>query len=129
MIEISSENEYIEDGKIKISTIDKNTESILHNVTYLMTITKNGNELFTNYFFVEDEELVIQIKMNDEDIKIFGERKYELDALIMNSEVPISIVGSFFEYNSSYEFDISLRTIHDSENFIFLNGFYAEITT
>ena len=129
MIEILSKNKFIEDGKIKIVTIDKNKGSVIQNVTYLMTITKDDNELFTNYFFAEDE-LIIQIEKNDDkNIKISGERKYELDALYMNPEIPISISGTFFESNSNYRFDISLRTIHDSENFIFLNGFYSEITT
>ena len=129
MIEISSENKFMGDGKIKIVTIDKNKGSVIQNVTYLMTITKDDNVLFTNYFFAENE-LIIQIEKNDDkNIKISGERKYELDALYMNPEIPISISGTFLESNSNYEFNISLRTIHDSENLIFLNGFYSEITT
>ena len=46
----------------------------------------------------------------------------------MKAEVPITISGSFFEQGNTYEFDISLRTIHNPENYIFLNGFHAEIT-
>ena len=92
-----------------------------------MTISKNGNELFTNYFFAENE-LVIEIKdTNNKKIEIDGERRYELDALVMNPNVPIIISGSFFDFNSEYEFNINLRTIHDPENYIFLNGFQAEI--
>jgi len=128
-IEISQSNEISDNGIIKITTLEKSTRSILENVTYLMTITKNNEVLFTNYFFAEDQLI---IHLNDEHnnkMKIFGERKYEYDALIMNPEIPISIYGSFLEPGSNYEFEISLRSIHDRENLIFLNGFYAELTT
>jgi|TARA_B110000014_G_scaffold204841_1_gene155170 hypothetical protein len=129
IIEILSQNEFTNNKIIKITTMDEADDSIIHNVTYLMTITKNGNELFTNYFFAKDE-LFIQVNPDtDDDIKISGERRYELDALIADSDVPIIISGSFFDLDSTYEFDISLRTIHDSENYIFLNEFYAKIMT
>jgi len=129
MIEILPKNDFSEEKIISIITNDKNKEEVLNNITYLMTITKNDNNLFTNYFFAEDQ-LIIQLKHDDdENIKISGERRYELDALTMNPEIPISISGLFLEPNSKYEFDISLRSIHDKDNFIFLNGFYAKITT
>ena len=127
IIEMSLQNEFTNNKIIEITTMDETNDSIIHNVTYLMTITKNGNELFTNYFFAEDELLIELNHQTDEDIKISGERRYELDALIVDSGVPIIISGSFFDLDSTYEFDISLRTIHDSENYIFLNGFHAEI--
>ena len=127
IIEISPQNESENNKIIKITTMDETNDSLIHNVTYLITITKNSNELFTNYFFAEDE-LIIQINHDDDkNIKISGERRYELDALIVDSDIPITISGNFFDLNSTYEFDISLRTIHDPENYIFLNGFYAEI--
>jgi hypothetical protein len=119
-------NQSSNDKIIKIKTMDETNNSIIHNVTYLITITKNMNELFTNYFFAEDE-LIIQTTHNDENVKISGERRYELNALVVNSDMPIIISGDFFDSNSTYEFDISLRTIHDPENYIFLNGFHAEI--
>ena len=127
IIELPSlENESLTDQKIRIKTMSETNNSIIENVTYLMTITKNENELFTNYFYVENE-LIIQVDhTNDKNIKISGEREYDLDALVMNPDIPITISGSFFDSNSKYEFDISLRTIHDRDNFIFLNGFHAE---
>ena len=94
-----------------------------------MTITKNDDTLFTNYFFAEDQLIIHLNNETDDKMKIFGERKYEYDALTMNPEIPISISGSFLEPDSNYEFEISLRSIHDSENLIFLNGFYVELTT
>ena len=48
--------------------MNKTTNYLIHKVTYLMTITKNGNELFTNYFFAEDELLKI-LAENDEAVK------------------------------------------------------------
>ena len=129
IIEILPKDEFSEIKNMRITTKDKNKGTVLNNITYLMTITKNDNKLFTNYFFAEDQ-LIIQLNHDDsENIKISGERRYGLDALIMNSENPISISGSFLESNSKYEFDISLRSIHDVNNFIFLDGFYAKIST
>ena len=54
IIEISPQNESENNKIIKITTMDETNDSIIYNVTYLMTITKNGNELFTNYFFAEE---------------------------------------------------------------------------
>ena len=93
----------------------------------VLAITKNGNELFTNYFFAEDE-LLIEVIHDNDIIKISGERRYTLDSLTATPNIPITISGNFFEPNSTYKFDIGLRTIHNSENFIVLNGFNAEIS-
>ena len=129
IIEINSLEDGLSDDKIiKIKTINEKNDSLIHNVTYLITILKDGERLFTNYFFAEDELLIQVIHKDGEDVKITGERRYELDALVMNPDSPISISGAFFNENSSYEFDINLRTIHDTENLIFLNGFRAEIS-
>ena len=128
VIEISPhQNESTNDKIIKLTTMNKTTNSLIHNVTYLMTITKNGNELFTNYFFAEDE-LLIEVIHDNDIIKISGERRYTLDSLTATPNIPITISGNFFEPNSTYKFDIGLRTIHNSENFIVLNGFNAEIS-
>lgn len=127
MIEIlPSENKTSNNKIIKLTTLDQ-IGSPIHNVTYLMTIIKDDSILFTNYFFAENELIIEVNETSDQDIKISGERKYELDALIMSQDNPIIISGSFFNFDSKYEFDIDLRTIHDAENFIILNGFHAEI--
>jgi len=128
-IEINSiGDKFSNDKMIKFTTISEKNNSIINNVTYLMTISKDGEKLFTNYFFAEDELIIQIIQGDDETIKISGERKYELDALIMDSDSPITISGVFFEPDSSYKFDINLRTIHNPENFIFLNGFNVQIS-
>ena len=67
-------------------------------------------------------------KDDNDIIKISGERRYTLDSLTATPNIPITISGNFFEPNSTYKFDIGLRTIHNSENFIVLNGFNAEIS-
>ena len=88
IIEMSPlQNQSPKDRILKITTMDETTGSLIDNVTSLMTITKNENELCTNYFFAEDE-LIITILDNNDEIKISGERQYELDALIMNPDVP-----------------------------------------
>jgi len=124
----SVEDGFSDNRIIKLTTINEKDNSIINNVTYLMTISKDGEKLFTSYFFAEDELFIEIIQKDGEDVKITGERRYEMDALVMNQDSPISISGTFFEEGSSYEFDINLRTIHDTENLIFLNGFYAEIS-
>ena len=129
IIEITppSENQLSKDKIIKLTTMSEKNNSIINNVTYLMTVSKNGEKVFTNYFFAKNELIIEVIHGNEENVKISGERRYELDALIMSPDSPIVISGKFFEPNSNYEFDIDLRTIHNTENFIFLNGFQAKI--
>tara|TARA_B100000029_G_scaffold64081_1_gene57397 strand:- start:325 stop:1836 length:1512 start_codon:yes stop_codon:yes gene_type:complete len=126
---IPTTNDSFENREIKFKTIDKTNNLMINNVTYLITIAKNGEDLFTNYFFAEDELIIQTDYESNEKTKLSGDRRYELDAIIMNPDVPITISGSFFESNNTYEFDIRLRTIHDPDNFIILNGFYAKILT
>tara|TARA_Y100000741_G_scaffold363382_1_gene351508 strand:+ start:171 stop:1688 length:1518 start_codon:yes stop_codon:yes gene_type:complete len=123
-----SEEKLSKDKIIKLTTMDKTNNSMVNNVTYLMTVSKDGEKVFTDYFFTENELVIEVIQGNEENVKISGERRYELDALIMHPDSPITISGEFLNSGSNYRFDINLRTIHNTENFIFLNGFYVEIS-
>ena len=121
------QNKFTNEKIIKLKSMSKTNDSIIHNVTYLMTITKNDSELFTNYFFAEDELIIKLDHDSNQNIKISGDRKYEMNAFTMNQETPIIISGSFFESGNKYNFDIGLRTIYESENYVFLDGYEIEI--
>ena len=47
----------------------------------------------------------------------------------MSNVTPLEIKGPIFSKDGTYTFDIELRTIDDSENWVFsLSGFHSEIT-
>ena len=117
-----------ENKKIKIFTYDDTNKKELQNVTYLLSISTENENLIRDYFYVEDKFLILEINSNDsESIIITGEKQYDHNAYVMKSE-SLSINGPFFNSKGSYNFDIDLRTIDDSSNWIFrLDKFKAEI--
>jgi len=133
-----------ENKKVKISTYDNTNNSAILNVTYFLSLAKDGENLLREYFFAEDGILIMDIQSNNEQlIKVIGEKQYDNNAYVTlgskyNNEVlggnlmsntPIQITGSVFNTEGIYTFDIELRTIDSRDNWVFsLTGFHSEIT-
>ena len=119
-----------ENKKIKIYSFDKTNNKKIQNVTYFLSISDNSENLLREYFFVEDELLILKVKTNNSKlVEIIGEKQYAHNAYVVSEESLIEITGPIFDSEGLYEFDIDLRTIDDVENWIFtLDNFFAEIT-
>ena len=96
------------------------------------------------YFFADDGILIMNFQPNDDPrINVIGEIQYDNNAYVMpgskytvemfgenlTSVTPLQIVGSIFNTDGIYTFDIELRTIDSRDNWVFsLSGFHYEIT-
>ncbi|RZD41207.1 MAG: hypothetical protein CXT78_11425 [Thaumarchaeota archaeon] len=114
---------------IKISTIDKTNNIEIPHVTYFLNISKDGNNILSDYFYVESESWILDVYPNDsKDIVIHGDRQYEHNAFVIENNIPIKISGPIFDSNGTYEIEIELRTIYEKTNWVFsLDGFKNEI--
>jgi len=128
IIEVLREN----DDKTKlleIKTVNHTTDSNIQNVTYFLKIIKDNEIILSDYFYVEEEIFVLEVKTDNlGEMKIFGDRQYDHSAIIADYDQPVKILGPILENDERYEFVIELRTINDTSNWIFsLNDFHTEV--
>ena len=95
------------------------------------------------YFFAQDGVLIIDVQPNDDNIiKIIGEKQYAHNAYVTlgseyspdvsghnsTSVTPLQLTGPIFNDSEIYTFDIELRTVYDTNNWVYtLTGFHYEI--
>jgi len=115
---------------IKINTVDEDLQSNILNVTYFLKISHNGNIILSDFFYVQDETLILEIIPEESDkIKVSGTRQYDHNAIIVDSNTSTKISGSLLEKPGNYEFHIELRTIYDPSNWVFsLDSYYAQFS-
>lgn len=128
IIEVLREN----DDKTKlleIKTVNHTTDSNISNVTYFLKIIKDNEIILSDFFYVEEEIFVLEVKTDNlGEMKIFGDRQYDHSAIIADYDQPVKILGPILENDERYEFVIELRTINDTSNWIFsLNDFHTEV--
>ena len=134
----------LDNKRIKISTYDNTYNEYVHNVTYFLAISKNNENLLSEYFFAQDGVLILNVQPNNDPlIKVIGEKQYDNNAYVMpgskytvemfgenlTSVTPLQIVGSIFNTDGIYTFDTELITIDSRDNWVYsLSGFHYEIT-
>lgn len=119
-IEIEILNSTITQKKLKIQTVSKNDNTSISHVTYFLKILKNNEVILNEFFYVEDDVLILDvITDNSDSINITGTRQYDHNAIIASVEPAIQISGPILENNISYDFHIELRTIYEKSNWIF----------
>ena len=83
---------------IKINTVDEDLQSNILNVTYFLKISHNGNIILSDFFYVQDETLILEIIPEESDkIKVSGTRQYDHNAIIVDSNTSTKISGSLLE--------------------------------
>ena len=104
---------------LEIKTVNSENEQNFKNVTYFITIQKNGQDVLRDHFVSVDEILKINIIPKDiEEIKLTGFRNYEFYSL--NDDLqPIILSGPIMNDLSEYNFIFHIRTLNDTEEWIF----------
>ena len=127
-IEISKKN--FETKTLQITTINHTNNSTIPNVTYFLKILKNDEIILSDFFYVKDEILILDVETNNlDEVKILGQRQYDHNAIISEINNPIKISGPILQNGEEYEFILELRTIYNSSNWIFsLDGFHTFVT-
>ncbi|NWK02114.1 SGNH/GDSL hydrolase family protein [Marine Group I thaumarchaeote] len=118
-----------ENKKVKISTYDNTNKDNVLNVTYLLAISKNNENLLREYFFAKDGILIFDVFPEDfNQVQVFGEKQYDHNAYVMSDVTPLQVKGPIFSTDGIYTFDTELRTIDNINNWVFnLSGFHSEI--
>ena len=100
-------------------------------MTYFIKIFNDDNLLFSDFFYTFDETLFLDVLTNNsESVDVSGERKYDHNAIIANSQSSVLISGPILKTGETYEFNIELRTLYETSNWIFsLDNFTVEITS
>ena len=127
-VELLSSNES-ENKKVKISTYDNTNKDDVLNVTYFLAISKNNENLLREYFFAKDGILILDVFSEDSNqVQVFGEQQYDHNAYVMSDVTPLQVKGPIFSTDGIYAFDTELRTIDNTNNWVFdLSGFHSEI--
>ena len=99
--------------------------------SYLTTWYWKKYELVSDFFYTFDETLFLDVLTNNsESVDVSGERKYDHNAIIANSQSSVLISGPILKTGETYEFNIELRTLYETSNWIFsLDNFTVEITS
>ncbi len=131
IIEIINSQNNEEQKTLKIKTINNSDKSEIPNVTYFIKIFNDDNLLFSDFFYTFDETLFLDVLTNNsESVDVSGERKYDHNAIIANSQSSVLISGPILKTGETYEFNIELRTLYETSNWIFsLDNFTVEITS
>ena len=118
-----------ENKKVKINTYDNTNKDDVLNVTYFLAISKNNENLLREYFFAKDGILIFDVFSEDsKQVQIFGEQQYDHNAYVMSDVTPLQVKGPIFSTDGIYTFDTELRTIDNTNNWVFnLSGFHSEI--
>jgi len=118
-----------ENKKVKISTYDNTNKDDVLNVTYFLAISKNNENLLREYFFAKDGILILDVFSEDSNqVQVFGEQQYDHNAYVMSDVTPLQVKGPIFSTDGIYAFDTELRTIDNTNNWVFdLSGFHSEI--
>ena len=105
---------------LKIKTINHNDEDFISNVTYFLKILKDDNLIFSDFIFVEDDILYLDVVTNNyNSIEISGERQYDHNAIIATTSPVVKLSGPLLLPNEDYEFIFELRTLYDKSNWTF----------
>ena len=127
-VELLPSNES-EKKKVKISTYDNTNKEDILNVTYFLAISKNNENLLREYFFANDGILIFDVfPENTNKVQVSGEQQYNHNAYVMSDMTPLQVKGPIFSTDGMYIFDTELRTIDNTDNWVFnLSGFHSEI--
>tara|TARA_B100000029_G_scaffold401817_1_gene401115 strand:- start:941 stop:2494 length:1554 start_codon:yes stop_codon:yes gene_type:complete len=114
---------------LKFKTMNNSNNLEISHVTYFIKIYENNELLLSDFFYTDDETLFINILPNDSDsIKITGDRKYDHNALLATSKSSVEITGPILKDGMTYNFNIELRTLHDTSNWVFsLDNFDVDV--
>jgi lysophospholipase L1-like esterase len=129
LIEIIKNKNNPQEKILKFKTLNTSNNKEVSHVTYFLKISKEDKLILSDFFYTETDTLSLNVSTNNsESIVIFGERKYDHNALLTNSESPVKLTGPLLEDNVTYDVNIELRTIYDTSNWVFvLDNFNAKI--
>ena len=119
-MEFLSEYNKEEDSRImQITIMDETANKNVENTIFFLTITHENNDILRKYFFIDNEDLVINvITNNDSKIKMDGLQQYAFDAYVMSPSKNLELKGPFLLENEEYKIKLKLKTIDNIGNIV-----------
>lgn len=102
--------------EILIRLYDTNTQEVIPHVTYLVELSKDGEQLFRERFHDDSSNLSIKVIPTNGPIKIQGNNFGELGWMKNTDLFPLKIEGPIFLSGGLYRFHIEVLTINADSN-------------
>ena len=102
--------------EILIRLYDTNTQEVIPHVTYLVELSKDGKQLFSERFHDDSSNLSIKVMPKNGPIKIQGNNFGELGWMKNTDLFPLKIEGPVFLSGGLYKFHIEVLTINADSN-------------
>jgi hypothetical protein len=102
--------------EILIRLYDTNTQEVIPHVTYLVELSKDGEQLFRERFHDDSSNLSIKVIPKNGPIKIQGNNYGELGWMKNTDLFPLKIEGPIFLSGGLYKFHIEVLTINADSN-------------
>jgi len=95
---------------------DAKTDAVIEHVTYLIELSRDGNQIFRETFHDDEGNLNIRVVSNkSKDIKIDGDKEQSSGGWTRKMFSPLSIEGPIFTASGLYKFHTEILTV-DSDN-------------
>ncbi|MDQ4073827.1 MAG: hypothetical protein M3162_05915, partial [Thermoproteota archaeon] len=105
--------------EIQFRLYDNQTDQNFKEVTYFITIEKDGKTLLSDWFFNPNGNLTLQMQpRNQNQISIYGELDPILNAYTSRGESPVVAAGPIFLEGGLYHFTVRIVTVDFSRTII-----------
>ncbi|MBA2268108.1 MAG: hypothetical protein M3Q77_10250 [Thermoproteota archaeon] len=104
---------------VQFKLFDSTTNQTFKEVTYFITIEKNGKTLLSDWFFSSDGDLLIQMQpRNQSQISVYGELDPILEAYASREGSPVVAAGPIFLEGGLYHFIVRIVTVDFSRTIL-----------
>lgn len=101
---------------ITIRFFDAKTDGIIENVTYLVELKKDGNQIFKEMFYDELGNLSIRtITNNSGEVEVQGTKESTSGAWVRDKTTPLTLKGHIFTSGGLYEFNVEILSYDSLE--------------
>ncbi len=104
---------------VQFKLLDSNTNQTFKEVTYFITIEKDGKPLLSDWFFNPGGDLLIQMQpRNQSHISVYGQLDPILNAYTSRGESPVVAAGPIFLDGGLYHFIVRIVTVDFSRTIL-----------
>lgn len=106
-----TENEH----EIVVRFFDADTGEAIHDITYMLELSKGEKKIFSDLFYDELGNLYLKTKTTASELKIYGKQEPSNGVWKKNGQNPITIEGPIFTSGGLYNFHIEILALESAE--------------
>ena len=104
---------------ITLNLSESKNQSIVEHVTFVLEMTKGGEQIFRRTFHDDSGNLIIKVISDDSDkIKIEGDKSPAIEAWMKTATEPVIMTGPIFDSGGLYEYKVEILTADSDFNFL-----------